>query len=113
MPRWASRLTLEVTDVRVERVQDITETDARAEGVTHALFPTDHGLDRWCRYSARVASQRGEPRPTAATAVGGFAALWDHINGARGYGWNLNPWVWAVSFRVLPEAEAASGTADV
>jgi hypothetical protein len=73
MPRWASRLTLEVTGVRVERVQDISEADAKAEGVKSAAE---------------------------------FCALWDEINGARGYGWDANPWVWVVEFkRVFEETQ--------
>lgn len=88
MPRLASRLTLEVTDVRVQRLQDITEEDARAEGVDgHAPIP---GL------------VNGEPGtihcfgPDAARKA--FALLWDGINGKRAP-WASNPWVWAVSFR--------------
>lgn len=77
MPRWASRLTLEVTEVRVQRLQDISEEDARAEGVAgpfDALFT---------------------PRRR-------FESLWDSINGERpGCSWEANCWVWAVSFRVL------------
>jgi hypothetical protein len=75
MPRWASRITLEVTGVRVERVQDITECEARREGVTceRALIGN----------AARLA----------------FRSLWDSINKKRGYGWDVNPWVWVVEFR--------------
>lgn len=81
MPRWASRITLEITDVRVERVQDISEDDALAEGV-----PFSFGLmPRGCR--------------------GAFQALWDSINAKRGFGWGTNPWVWALTFRrVEPSA---------
>lgn len=75
MPRWASRLTLELTGVRVERLQDITEADAIAEGVTS---------------------------PPGWANVPGFAVLWNSINAARGYGWDANPWVWVVEFRRLP-----------
>ena len=80
MPRWASRLTLEVTDVRVERVQDISEEDARAEGVGPL------------RHDGRM--HNGLP------ASDGFADLWDSINEKRGYGWRKNPWVSVVSFKV-------------
>jgi hypothetical protein len=78
MPRWASRLTLEVTDVRVERVRDISVADCRAEGVDGGEGTTELG---W-RYS--------------------FGSLWNSINQSRGYGWNENPWVWCLSFRRLP-----------
>jgi hypothetical protein len=75
MPRWASRINLRVTGIRVERVQGISEDDAMAEGIS--------GGD-WL----------GDP-------VGEFAALWDSINGARlGCAWSDNPWVWVVEFEV-------------
>lgn len=77
MPRWASRLTLEVTGVRVERVQDISEEDARAEGV---FAPNDHG-HCW---------PDGQPRRA-------FADLWRTINGEGS--WKANPFVWVVEFR--------------
>jgi hypothetical protein len=89
MPRWASRLTLEVTSVRVERVQNIGEDDARAEGVELA---NDH---------------RGYPGTGAAykrTYRAGFAKLWDSINAKRGYSWESNPWVWVVEFRMIQES---------
>ena len=76
MPRWASRLTLDVVSVRVERVQEITESDAYAEGV-ESLAPKEH-------YE---------------TARDHFRALWDSINAARGFGWDANPWVFRVEFR--------------
>lgn len=73
MPRWASRITLRVLDVRVERVQKITEADARAEGVG------EWGCD----------------------TIEVFQDLWDSINAKRGYSWDSNPWVWVVSFEVV------------
>jgi hypothetical protein len=75
MPRWASRLTLEVTDVGVERVRDITEADALAEGCPGNLFPEE-------------------------TPLAEFRRLWGAINGPRGFGWDANPWVWVVRFKV-------------
>lgn len=79
MPRWASRLTLEIADVRVERLQAITKADALAEGI----HPSDKP-----HVSERVM----------------FQALWDTINGTRpGCAWADDPWVWVVSFqRVTP-----------
>lgn len=80
MPRWASRITLQVTDVRVERVQDISEADAMAEGVV-AWHDTVDGTVY---------------RPE-------FHLLWDSINATRGFGWSANPWVWVIEFeRVQP-----------
>jgi hypothetical protein len=77
MPRKACRLVLELTDVRVERVQEINENDAQAEGA-----PSDTtDLAGYAPYKS------------------GFAYLWQQINGARGYGWSVNPWVWVLSFR--------------
>lgn len=78
MPRFASRLTLDLTDVRVERVQDISEDDAKAEGA-----PAD--TSDFAGYTPHVS---------------GFAYLWQTINAKRGYGWNANPWVWVLAFRV-------------
>jgi hypothetical protein len=80
MPRWASRLTLEITEVRVERVQAISEEDARAEGL--------------------------DPMPSTYTAdfalhgyVDAFAERWDELNGPRGFSWASNPFVWVIGFR--------------
>ena len=82
MPRWASRILLEITEVRVQRLQDITEADARAEGVTPAPF---------CKSG----------RPSGMEHVEAFEDLWDEINGDRAT-WASNPWVWAISFRRVP-----------
>lgn len=89
MPRWASRITLEVTKVRVQRVQDITEADAVSEGVVqecngHRLYP---------------GTGAARARETARQA---FVRLWDSLNRKRGYSWESNPWVWAITFRRLP-----------
>lgn len=81
MPRWASRILLAITDVRVDRLQDISDADALAEGVRHSYgepFDVTHTISDRRRY----------------------ALLWDQINGAGA--WAANPWVWAVSFRSLP-----------
>lgn len=94
MPRWASRITLEITDVRVQRLQEISEDDARAEGVEPYTPPHGHispeqrvpgpGFDR-CRLG-------DQPHRLP------FADLWDRINGKHAP-WGSNPWVWCVSFR--------------
>lgn len=80
MPRWASRITLDIVDVRVERVQNISEADAWAEG-----FPDPDGANRQYEDRARY----------------WFKNLWDSINAERGYGWGANPWVWALTFKVV------------
>lgn len=95
MPRWASRIDLEVTGVRVERLHDITEEDARAEGVERDTAPCDH-----TRLSCEDIGCMG---PTYRSA---FAALWESINGTES--WRENPWVWVIEFkRVEAEARAA------
>jgi hypothetical protein len=76
MPRWASRITLEVTGVRVERLQDISEEDAKAEGVSSEWLKTAAGREG---------------------LVPVFMQLWRSINGPKS--WESNPFVWAISFR--------------
>ena len=93
MPRWASRLTLDVTGVRVERLQDISEEDARGEGVTP--FAHDPEGDCWT-------AQPPERKHRAA-----FEYLWGEINGWQGEPrarapWASNPWVWVVEFTGAP-----------
>ncbi len=84
MPRWASRILLEITAVRVERLQDITEAQALAEGI--ALHPggghhVEDGKHHW------------------ASPIDSFAGLWSSVGGD----WDANPWVWVVEFkRVKP-----------
>ena len=84
MPRWASRLTLIVTDVRVQRLQDISEDDARAEGV-------ECDSDGWRDYMMPTTQCCGSARNS-------FATLWDSLNAERAP-WSSNPWVVAVTFR--------------
>lgn len=91
MPRWASRLTLEVTDIRVERLQDISEADAQAEGL--ASWPSEK--EPVTHYGLTVADVwETDPRLT-------YKRLWDSINAKRGYSWESNPWVWVVEFAVV------------
>jgi len=73
LPRWASRIALEIVNVSVERVQDISEKDAIAEGI----------------------------KPEITNKVLAFNYLWDGINASRGFGWDVNPWVWVVEFKVV------------
>ena len=69
MPRAAARIFLRVTDVRVERLQEITDTDAHAEGMDSPSYPIIQYKD-----------------------------LWDDLNAKRGCGWDSNPWVWVYAF---------------
>ncbi len=85
MPRWASRIDLEVSGVRVERVQEITRDDAMAEGIEQHVAGGGHEYDN-------------------RTSVQNFAVLWDSINAKRGFGWESNPWVWVMEFRVIEGA---------
>lgn len=96
MPRWASRLTLKVTDVRVQRLQEISEEDALAEGICKWVEESDHtpwgngsDLDRHLLVSV-----------TYGSAVKAFNHLWDSLNEKRGFGWDTNPWVVAITFEV-------------
>lgn len=88
MPRWASRLTLEVVSVRVERLNEISDMDAIAEGCSESRDRVGNGV-YW-------SSPRGE-----------FVALWDSIN-AKKHPWSSNPWVWVVEFKRI---DAAGGAA--
>ncbi|HBR1381444.1 TPA: hypothetical protein RST05_002643 [Klebsiella pneumoniae] len=85
MPRWASRILLEITNVRVERLNAISEEDARAEGI----------IDGGCLNC-------GEPEPCGCAnpepdATDAFAYLWQSIYGQEN--WNANPWVWVIEFK--------------
>jgi hypothetical protein len=99
MFRKHSRITLEIADVRVQRLQEITEQDARAEGVEpnwcgdlKGWNPEEHG---WIDYL-----QTCEDSDPCWTAKDSFQSLWQSINAKRGFGWDVNPWVWASTFRV-------------
>lgn len=87
MPRWASRILLEITAVRVERLQDISQDDAKAEGVEQ--MGACPGLRLYRNY---LDPMTGYIRPDDA-----FLSLWNSINGARS--WDANPWVWVVEFK--------------
>jgi len=94
MPRAASRITLEVVCVTAERLQDITEEDAIAEGV-EGILDSD-GIMFYKDYNYAP----NHPFNTAYARVS-FQRLWESLNAARGYGWDANPWVWRVGFKVL------------
>ena len=86
MPRWASRLTLEITDVRVERLQDISEADAVAEG---------------CKPIRPELVQDGLIVRPGRSAVEEFRLVWEEIHG--GGSWEKNPWVWVIEFKKLEQ----------
>lgn len=91
MPRWASRLTLEITEIRVERLRDISEDDAMAEGVEF-----DHGWEGEPSYGYLDYLSADESFKFL-TAKRSFQSLWESINGENS--WSKNPWVWVVSFK--------------
>jgi hypothetical protein len=87
MPRWASRITLRITDIRVERLQNISEEDAKAEGCESPLTGAE--------------APAAGPGVFLADERTSFAILWNKINGPGA--WDENPWVWAISFeRLMP-----------
>ena len=117
MPRWASRITLRITDVRVERLQDISDADAQAEGATMrpACNGFQHRYPGWSMNWSKVGqlshyatgAKRGVKAPLTEGDVSlhspkwAFASLWNEINGPGA--WDANPWVWVVAFeRVKP-----------
>jgi hypothetical protein len=107
MPRAASRILLEIVSLRVERLQDISEDDAIAEGIEPnwigdlAAGPNGFGGQGWvpdCGWRHYLNSDDGDP---AYTPVASYRSLWESINGAGS--WDANPWVWVVEFkRVTP-----------
>jgi len=94
MPRWASRLTLTVRDVRVQRLQDISEADAQAEGCLMDPEPDEYGG----LMPAEIAHDNGIGDVGWDSARDWFANLWNTINGPDA--WEANPWVAAISFDV-------------
>lgn len=89
MPRQASRITIEITQVRAQRLQDISKEDCLAEGLSKKDWEDGamlHGVD-WPRFQ--------------------FQKLWDSINDGRGHGWSTNPWIWAITFKRVRLASGA------
>ena len=118
MPRWASRITLEIVSIRVERLQDISEEDAKAEGCGLC----DTGLEctecawlgwedsRWVKrvdekedwhYLCPICKQITAHHPIDEQARMEYRKLWDSLNAKRGFCWDVNPWVWAIEFKVV------------
>lgn len=90
MPRWASRILLEVVSVRLERLQEISEEDALAEGVNAPNPCGGCGQRRW-------SNCLGCLHTWAATPIEAYRDLWESINGKGS--WDRNPWVWVIEFR--------------
>lgn len=97
MPRWASRLTLEISEVRVQRLQEISDEAAAAEGMDFRPIDTFPGVKAW--HAPDGWSHK--------TARGAFDHAWESINGKRAP-WASNPWVWAITFKRLAWASPSS-----
>jgi len=79
MPRWASRITLEITDIRTERLQDISLEDCQREGIL----------------------LKGDSHHDGSAMRDAYRKLWDSINARRGFGWDKNPFVWVIEFKLI------------
>jgi hypothetical protein len=90
MPRDCSRIMLEITGVRVERLQGISEADAIAEGIQQ------HGEKLGWVNECQLPDGK---RHFDSSAYGMYRQLWDSLNAERGFGWDVNPWVWVVEFK--------------
>lgn len=101
MPRWASRITLEVTGVRVERLQSISDQDIVAEGVTVPVDAESGNalVDVSTKDGPGSFLSRDQIRSPTAIVRAHWAALWCSINGRKS--WAANPWVWVVEFKRL------------
>jgi len=77
MPRWASRITLEIIKIRVEKIQEIEAYDCEKEGIVREYFDS------------------------ASQIISKFEQLWNSINAKHGYSWDTNCWVWAIEFKVI------------
>ena len=95
MPRWACRTVLEIAEIRVERLQEISEDDAKAEGVTRI----DQGREYYFSAMRSEPDHRNWVDPTDA-----YKELWESINGVGS--WSQNPWVWVITFRNLKEHQS-------
>jgi hypothetical protein len=117
MPKAAARLFLRVKAVRVERVQEISEKDAIAEGVPDAM-EGNTGDEIYCPTCMGMGLV-GAVHPVSLgymevectecdSAVKRFCNLWDGINAKRGYGWDVNPWVWVIEFERCEKPKEAT-----
>ena len=97
MPRWASRILLRVTAVRVERVQDITDAAAIAEGVGSGHYIEDG----WYWKDWRLSDEEAAVSPMLESARESFRSLWESIYG----NWDANPWVWVIEFERVTDSK--------
>ena len=95
MPRYASRLILSVTDVQLQRLQDISKEDAIAEGLHQNLMAPEYAKQRGCDWTYPGETQVADP-------ISAFADLWNSINAKRGFSWDVNPVVVAITFAPHP-----------
>ena len=96
MPRSLSRIQLEITDLRAERLQDISEEEAMKEGMQIPAVKEGAVAKLLVQISGKyLPKDYGDPSKYKSH----FAAKWDELNLKRGYGWKLNPWVWVITFR--------------
>ncbi|MBV2182060.1 MAG: hypothetical protein KUL86_12625 [Castellaniella sp.] len=96
MPRSYCRIVLEIVSVRVERLQDINDADAQAEGVEGHYVE-----DGWYWRNYLLSDADAAVSPMLTSAEDSFRSLWESINGAGA--WDTNPWVWAVEFRRITQ----------
>lgn len=106
MPRHASRILLEITDIRVERVQEITPQDGIKEGIEcytdGAEWCGIHEFSGYRNYQSNQVDKDGDTVDDwFSNPIDSFRSLWDSINAKRGFGWDVNPWVWVVEFKKI------------
>jgi hypothetical protein len=98
MPKAAARIWLEITNLRVERLQDITQSDAKSEGIKSCIMPGHNAFTKsWTQYydyNSNKFHQFAQNYP-----IQSFQSLWLSINGEES--WNANPWVWVVEFKKI------------
>ncbi|OGB26500.1 MAG: hypothetical protein A3I66_21465 [Burkholderiales bacterium RIFCSPLOWO2_02_FULL_57_36] len=95
MPRWASRINLEIVAVRVERLQDISKADAIAEGIEGCDVVINGRSQGWTWRD--YTSKCDDPCEWFSNPIRSYRTLWETINGPGS--WNANPWVWVVEFK--------------
>ncbi len=113
MPKAAARIFLQVADVRVERVQEITDDDALNEGIPdNGWFPMDKVYCPRCQGEGLIGALDPDSLgfmeidcPDCIRPSQRFANLWNNLNAKRGYGWDKNPWVWVIEFERIEKPE--------